>query len=138
MSEDDTVKDVSISIEDHQIEKEEVPVTIFNILYKEVLSTIHKDSLGVSDLIPIATKIMELVQAQPRLSGSNKKELVLSIINKIIISSGLVPPESQLMCQTITSTVLPIAIDTIVNAYQGKINLSKPSESGKTNCCEIM
>tara|TARA_R100000750_G_C2341919_1_gene94555 strand:+ start:394 stop:621 length:228 start_codon:yes stop_codon:yes gene_type:complete len=56
MSEQDTINDVSISVEDRQITEEEAPNTTFDTLYKEVLSTIHKNSLDVSDLVPLVTK----------------------------------------------------------------------------------
>lgn len=112
--------------------------TLLDSCYAQVMATIYKGNVEPTDIIVIVATAMQIVQKQGQLSGAQKKELVIGIMNKIITQSGLVDPKDQAACLLILNTAVPIAIDTIVSAFQGKIDLTKPVKAVKNGCCAVM
>ncbi len=113
-----------------------VTQTLLDSAYTQVMATIHKGTLDPSDLILLTATAMQFAQSQKQLSGQQKKELVISVINQIIDGSGLVAPEAQAACHLLVSTTLSMTIDTIVSASQGQFIFGHIDHKG--HCCNIM
>ncbi len=93
-------------------------------IYDTVFSHIKKRTLGVEDLLQLTTAVMELVQKAKGMSGSEKKEAVLSVILRAV-DSKLVPKKIRETCREFIKIALPKTIDLLVSAYRHDIDLKK-------------
>nr|QBK86362.1 MAG: uncharacterized protein LCMAC102_01570 [Marseillevirus LCMAC102] len=97
----------------------------FDEIYSKVLKTIKTKNIQVSDLVIIATSAMTIVQKYPILTGTEKKTLVIDIIQKIINKTDLLPENQKQPASFFIEFTLPTLIDTIVSAYNHDIDLKK-------------
>ncbi len=104
--------------------------SLVDSLYDQVLSHIRSKQIKVRDLVVIATKAMELVQKVPELTGSERKNIVIDVVVKIVDDSNLLSGEDEAAALMFIEMTLPTLIDTVVNAYKKHIDLKKI----KTSC----
>ena len=93
-------------------------------IYSQLFSDIKKRSLEVGDILTLASAAMELIQKIKGMSGAEKKEAVLAVINKAI-DSKMVPKKIRETCRDLIKLALPTMIDLLVSAYRREINLKK-------------
>ncbi len=97
-------------------------------VYSQLFSHIEKRSLGVDDILTLASGAMEITQKIKRMTGAEKKEVVLAVILRAI-DSKMVPKKIRQTCRDFVKIALPKVIDLLVSAYRHEINLKKI-----TNC----
>lgn len=105
-------------------------------LYQYVKTVHSVETITPSNIITIATELAHIVQKYKTLSGFQKKTLVVAVIKRCI-NDGVEDESTRNILLVIADTTLPIAIDTIISAINGKLkfskgDLSKPS-SGKSS-----
>ena len=93
-------------------------------IYSQIFSDIKKRSLEVGDILTLASSAMVLIQKIKGMSGSEKKEAVLAVINTAI-DSKMVPKKIRQTCRDLVKLALPTMIDLLVSAYRHDINLKK-------------
>jgi len=99
-------------------------------VYDFLFSEIAKRSLGVEDILQLATAAMEIVQKVKTMTGAEKKETVLGVIKKAI-DSKMVPKNIRQSCRDLLEGALPKMIDLLVAAYRHDINLKKVTSNCK-------
>ncbi len=99
--------------------------TQFDEIYSKVLRTIKTKEIQVSNLVTIATSAMTIVQKYPTLTGTEKKNLVIDIIQKIIDDTNLLPEDQKQTAFLFIRFTLPSLIDTIISVYNREIDLKK-------------
>ena len=116
-----------------------MPVTL-DLLVKETKAAfiIAKGDgvLDVSEVIHIAVELSQKIQKMASLSGSEKKSVLLLTLKKGLESSGgvgMLPgfsnasPEDKAAFETSLLNSASVAIDALVLAANGKLDLRKPS-----------
>lgn len=87
----------------------------------------------VTDVLYIIVEAMILIEKIRGLTGSQKKEFVISIVTKLCKDQGISGPEVE----TVINIVAPIFIELIISATNGLMNLNKEKIKGCfTKCCK--
>lgn len=102
----------------------EAPVIDMTALIAEVYNTatsgIRQRRLSAGTIISISAQLMQIVEQYPALSGTQKKEVVIAVIHKIIAASDLTDQE-KMDLTFIVDTLLDVTINFIIRAYNGEI-----------------
>lgn len=84
-----------------------------------------KDGENVLDeLADLSAKVMQLVAAYPSLNGSEKKMIVLQVVQRLVSELKLDDNVSA-VTKTVINQVLPRVIDLIIAAADGKLDLGR-------------
>lgn len=104
--------------------------TLFGEIYTSVLRTIRTRKISAADLVIVATSTMSIVQRYPRLSGQQKKQLVVEVLTKVVDDSDLLPADQEQAALMFIQFTLPPMIDVVVDAYRHNgIDLKKSVNS---------
>lgn len=119
-------------------EKVNQVVKDFKYCYQEVLSQINNNKINITtDSLIKILRIAITVVEQTKESGSKKKEFVTRIINDIFLKEATILIEDRLhSVELLTGDILSDAIECIVDASKGKLDLNKVEqlviETGKS------
>ncbi len=114
---------VNLETDKVETKPENVLLDTFEHLYSYVVS-VHSEKLNASNIIVIATELMQVVEKYKTLTGSQKKTLVINVIKKLVNST--VDDESdKKTLNTIIDLTLPTVIDNLINAINGNIKFDK-------------
>lgn len=102
----------------------------FHDVYSKV-KDILDDEIGMENLTSTVFKVIQLTEKIP-VNGASKKELALSVINKLITDSDMENKETFL---GIVSVTVPPMIDCLVDVDKRKIVIKKTVEKSR-NCME--
>jgi len=102
-------------------------------IYNTISQTIHSGSLSIENLILITGNIMTMVEQIPNLSGPEKKDLVLSVLNQLI--ADVPDPQIRVELQ-LADKILPYVIDIVVAASKGQLglNIQQAVQTVKSGC----
>ncbi len=127
---------VNLETDKVETKPENVLLDTFEHLYSYVVS-VHSEKLNASNIIVIATELMQVVEKYKTLTGSQKKTLVINVIKKLVNST--VDDESdKKTLNTIIDLTLPTVIDNLINAINGNIKFDKEKAKSffrKFLCC---
>jgi len=101
--------------------------TLLDDTYRKVMTTISKKTLSVGDLAGVASTTILLVQRVKTLNGSQKKQMVVDIVTMVVDKTELISENDKPMAKIYIETLLPSAIDELVNAYKDRKNFKIPS-----------
>lgn len=104
---------------------------ITSAIYDQIATAIRGRSITASNVVAIATQCMVLVQTYPMLSGSEKKQIVLTVLHKLVDEAKL-PESDASTIHVLIDTVVSSAIDAIKDAFKHKINLDSPASCLKS------
>ncbi len=110
---------------DHSINVVSNAPTMFDEVYSRVMKMIKLNKVNAGDLVVISTYAMTTVQKYPNLDGPSKKQLVIDVITKVVHESDIFAPEDKMAGDMFIQLTLPMLIDTIINAYNHKVDLKK-------------
>lgn len=119
-------------------EKVNQVVKDFKYCYQEVLSQINNNKINITtDSLIKILRIAITVVEQTKESGSKKKEFVTRIVNDIFLKEATILIEDRLhSVELLTGDILSDAIECIVDASKGKLDLNKVEklvvETGKS------
>lgn len=114
---------VNLETDKVETKPENVLLDTFEHLYSYVVS-VHSEKLNASNIIVIATELMQVVEKYKTMTGSQKKTLVINVIKKLVNST--VDDESdKKTLNTIIDLTLPTVIDNLINAMNGNIKFDK-------------
>ena len=92
-------------------------------------------SLNENNMIDYVMRVMNLVEMNNKLSGFEKKAVVIEVINKLLIDDQNLSPEAKTSLKLIVNVVVPNVIEAVVSATKGNTNINKlVSDTGK-KCC---
>ena len=98
---------------------------IFDETYDAIKAQIDLKTFKSTDLLKFATLAMNLVEKFPQLSGPEKKDLVLRLANRVATEIPHLDEGELAALQSGIDLVLPAAIDYIVAASKGQLDLNK-------------
>lgn len=101
----------------------------FDDLFDQAQKIVEKRGLNMKNIVFIVTHLMQVVEKMEGLSGPDKKELVIDVIDKIIEISDL-DDELKSSLQTFIDSTLPSTIEVIVSASKNQLNLNKVVKRG--------
>ena len=104
---------------------------VFTQAYDAVRKQIKNREFKSSDILPFAVLGMQVVE-KFALSGPEKKDLVVRLALRLI--EDFVPEEKQPMLTFGVKKLLPAAIDQIVAASKGQLNLNFKAIAGCFGC----
>ena len=108
--------------------------TALDTIYNQIKQSIVAEQLNQASIILIATNAMVLVERVPGLTGLERKELVLQVLRKLI-GDLVTDPAAAAALLLVVNNVLPTAIDQIVAATNGKLDINKWWVNVKKNLC---
>jgi hypothetical protein len=110
-----------------------------------IKSVLGNDTITVTNLVFITTKLMHVVEQYKDLTGYQKKMLIMDTIKKVIndtiidtIVDNMSDSQERMILMTIVDLNLPPLIDTLVSAINGNIKFEKDkimSFFKKLFCC---
>ena len=81
-------------------------------------------NLNENNVIDYVMRVMNLVEMNNKLSGFEKKAVVIDVVNKLIDEQNL-SPESKTSLKFIVYVVVPNVIEAVVSATKGNTNINK-------------
>ena len=97
-------------------------VLVYNQIKDWVDKTDKPDASNIIVLVTLLIKCVENVAADK--AGAYKKNLVLTVLTKVINESKL-EPDAKLALMVLVQTTIPIMIDTMIGIANEKIDLGK-------------
>lgn len=104
-------------------------------LYKYIKS-IHGEKITPTNIVLIASELIQIVEKYKTLTGSQKKMLVINTIKKCVNEQNTTP-EEKLALNIIIDNTLPHIIDGFINAINGLLNFSKKAKKSKLCCFSL-
>jgi hypothetical protein len=133
----DIIKKIDVS-EKIEIKPENVLIDGIEHLYS-YMKCVHSEKITPTNIIVIATELMQIVEKYKGLTGPQKKMLVINVIKKAI-NSQIDSQETRNILNTIIDFTLPSVIDNLVDAINGNIKFNKEKVQSffkKYICCCI-
>ena len=102
---------------------------LINKLYESLCMIIANKKVTTINIVMIATNLMQIVEKYPKISGIQKKSLVIQVLKKFVIDQSDGDTENALLL--FIDTFLPSVIDTIisVDVKEIVINIKKGVKS---------
>ena len=104
-------------------------------LVNQLKSGLNQYSLNENNMIDYVMRIMTLVELNNKLSGFEKKAVVIEVINKLLDDSSSLTPESKSSLKLIANVVVPNVIEAVVSATKGNTNINKLVPGSGSKCC---
>jgi len=101
------------------------------------MKCVHNEKVTPTNIIVIATELMQIVEKYTGLTGPQKKMLVINVIKKVV-NSQIDSQETRNALNTIIDFTLPTVIDNLVDAINGNIKFNKEKVQSffkKYICC---
>ena len=102
---------------------------------------IRNGEINAGNVILLATQLMVMVEDYPELTGGQKKHVVLEVLRRTVDDSTM-DPNDKFAVKAVINTVVPPAIDQIIRASRGDLDLNKVRscfsslwKKIKDNCC---
>ena len=84
-----------------------------NKLYESICVIAVNKKVTTINIVMIATNLMQIVEKYPKISGTQKKSLVIQVLKKFVIDQSDGDTENALLL--FIDTFLPSVIDTIIS-----------------------
>jgi hypothetical protein len=88
---------------------------------------------SVANLLSYGVEVMQLIENVPQLTGPQKLQVLLAVINTIISGSTLSAPEQSAL-MSLASFLLPSFASIVCAAASGVYNINKKIEEGCSSC----
>ena len=121
-----------------EVKPENVLIDGLEHLYS-YMKSVHNEKITPTNIIVIATELMQIVEKYKGLTGSQKKMLIVNVIKKIV-NNQTDSDETRIALNTIIDLTLPVVIDNLVSAMNGEIKFNKEKVQSffkKYICCCI-
>jgi hypothetical protein len=119
-----------------EVKPENVLIDGLEHLYS-YMKCVHHEKITPTNVIVIATELMQIVEKYKGLTGLQKKMLILNVIKKIV-NTQIDSDETRQVLITIIDFTLPIVIDNLVSAINGNVKFNKEKVQSffkKYICC---
>jgi hypothetical protein len=115
---------------------ENILIDTIEHLYNYVKS-VHTSKINPSNIIIIATEIIQIVEKYDNLTGVQKKMVVISVIKKLVNTQFDTNDDKKAM-NLIIDLTLPTVIDNLISAINGDLKFNKEKVKSffkKLWCC---
>ena len=115
-----------------------VDVYLLEHMYSELEKAVGKQSIGPANIVTIAALAMAVVERQTNMSGADKKAMVIALLHKLTdeINKRDITPEDRAALHILIDATVPAAIDTLVDATKGGLDINQiKSKWSKLKCC---
>jgi len=105
-------------------------------LVNKLKTSFEQYSLNENNMIDYVMRVMTLVEMNNKLSGFEKKAVVIEVINKLVDSSTSLSDESKISLKLIIKVVVPGVIEAVIASSKGLTNINKQQvETEIKKCC---
>lgn len=101
-------------------------------LINKMKSNFEQYSLNEANIIDYVMRIMTLVEMNNKLSGFEKKAVVIEVISKLVNDSTNLSPESKDSIKLMIKVVVPGVIEAVISTSKGITNINKQQPN---KCC---
>lgn len=101
----------------HRLSPAGVPKDIINDLKTFLEEVLHTTELNSNTIILIVTKLMQQIGKYKQLSGSDKKNCVIYVINNCIDTSEILSADQML--KSALKSIIPHTIDMLIDVAKG-------------------
>ena len=116
--------------------KVEYPLSVVDNLYEEVKDIIKDRVITPENIIQVVITCMKLVEQNKNLSGSQKKVIVLRVV-ELLINDIICDDDTRKNLEMVVTTVLPNLIDVMKSLDIGKISIKiKKKWNEIFTCCK--
>ena len=105
---------------------------IADTLYDTFIGVINEDDFNITKVIILVTNLMQAVEKYTELKGSEKKVIVLYVIERFIEATKNNTAKDVL---NLAKPMLPELIDTIMNVDKRKIKIRAKKLFDSIRCC---
>jgi hypothetical protein len=138
INDDDIIEITETSKTEFKIEVKPENVLIDGLehLYSYI-RCVHHEKITPTNIIVIATELIQIVEKYKGLTGPQKKMLVINVIKKVV-NHQIESDETRKTLNIIIDLTLPIVIDNIISAMNGEIKFNKEKVQSffkKYICC---
>lgn len=109
-------------------------VEIINSTYNYVKS-VYGTNITASNVVLIGSNLIQVVEKYKDLPGNQKKLVVISTIKMVIQEQTTLDESEKAALNVIVDITLPVVIDGLVDAINGKMSFNKSSLKKKFLCC---
>lgn len=120
---DNEIVPISLQTEKVEVNPENVLIDGVEYLYNH-LKSIHSEKITPSNIVYVATELIQLVEKYKELTGHQKKTMVLSVVKKLVNSQFDTEDDKKTMNMIIDLT-LPTVVDNLINAINGNLKFDK-------------
>jgi hypothetical protein len=106
----------------------------YNDLYTTVAKMIKGKQVTAENVIYLTGIIMEVVEEQVSMTESEEIEFVTDALKEFVRVSAVIPEEDKEMVYHAIQFLVPGAIELILAATKGKLNINVPSLSSCASC----
>lgn len=107
-------------------------------LVNKLKTSFEQYSLNENNMIDYVMRVMTLVEMNNKLSGFEKKAVVIEVINKLVDSSSSLSDESKTSLKLIIRVVVPGVIEAVIASSKGLTNINKQQvETEIKKCCSF-
>lgn len=107
-------------------------------LVNKLKTSFDQYSLNENNMIDYVMRVMTLVEMNNKLSGFEKKAVVIEVINKLVDSSSSLSDESKTSLKLIIRVVVPGVIEAVIASSKGLTNINKQQvETEIKKCCSF-
>ena len=102
--------------------------------YNELMEKIKHIKVTSQSLMLILEYVIEIVEKIENLKGNKKKALAVQLIHLVVLNSNMEDTDRALCIIMIDSGIIGETIDIVINAINGKLDMSSAISTGQ-NCC---
>jgi hypothetical protein len=120
---DSEIVPVPLQTEKIELKPENVLIDGVEYLYNH-LKSIHSEKITPSNIVLVATELIQLVEKYKTLTGAQKKTMVINVVKKLV-NSQFDTPEDKRAMNLIIDLTLPTVVDNLINAINGNLKFDK-------------
>ena len=98
---------------------------VFDSAYDAVKIQINVKKFKTTDLVKFAVLAMQVAEKYPKLTGDEKKDLVIRLATRLVAELPKLSDEEKAALNLAIELTLPAAIDHIVYASKGQLSLNE-------------
>ena len=103
-------------------------------IVNQLKSGFNQYSINENNVIDYVMRVMNLVEMNNKLSGFEKKAVVVEVISKLLDDAPNLTAESKTALKLIINVVVPNVIEAVVSATKGGTNINRVAVGDK-KCC---
>ena len=106
-----------------------------NMIYDRIRESVVNKHITISNIFIIVSSTMKIVEEFGGFTGAQKKTLVITVIKKVIREIPNITDEDRMAIDLVVDTTVDKAIDYIVAAANGELEILKQVEAIVDKCC---
>jgi len=101
----------------------------FQEVFEQAQEVVDKRGLSMRNIVFVVTHLMQVVEKMDGLTGPDKKELIINVVEKLLETTDL-DDHLKDSLKDFVDTTLPSTIEVIVSASKNQLDLNKVVKRG--------